>query len=149
MADKLNDRWQTRDFPVLLEVARQMDSGAHFVMAQNVARVLDMRLDEVVPAFEALTPYLESSVQYASGGVAYHAVAKRLTERGRRATGLWPDNEAVADALVELLAQAADQVDDEDDAGALRKAGRLLKNVPASIVTDVTMALIRQQTGLP
>ena len=71
-----------------------------------------------------------------------------LTERGRRKTGLWPDDESTADALFDLLAQAADQVEGEEDAGALRKAGRLLRGVPSAVLADVTAALIRQQTGM-
>lgn len=49
---------------------------------------------------------------------------------------------------MELLTKAGDQVQDEEDASALKRAGRLLRGVPASVLADVTAALIRQQTGI-
>jgi hypothetical protein len=58
----------------------------------------------------------------------------------RRRSGLSAsgrDKEAAVDALIDLLNQAADHVPNEDDTGALKKAGRLLKGAPASVLSDV------------
>lgn len=69
-----------------------------------------------------------------------------LGERGRRAVGLWPDQDAEAEALADLLTQAANKVEDEEDAGALR-AGRLMRGVPSAVVSDILTAWVRSQTG--
>ena len=92
--DLLSDTWYGREFPVLLEVARQLEAGSGVVDTGSVVRALGMDRDDVGRAFDALIPsYLDGKVQRAAGGVVYLAMARRLTERGRRATGLWPDGE--------------------------------------------------------
>jgi hypothetical protein len=144
----LPDRWASRDFPVLIEAARRLDDGQRIAEAEEIAADLDVEVDQVYAALDALVPiYLSGeSVDTLAGRAAY--LVNGITERGRRAVGLWPREEGAADALIELLEQAADHVDDEDDAGALRRAGRLLKTVPAAVLAEVTGALIRQQTGI-
>ncbi|MCW2496591.1 hypothetical protein [Jatrophihabitans sp.] len=143
------DRWHSRDFPVLLEVARLLDGSPQQVDAFVVAQNLALQADDVFAAFDALIPtYLTGKVSRAFGGGVVRAGASRLTDVGRRATGLWPREDAAADALIDLLQQAADSTTDEDDAGNLRKAGRLLKSVPGNVIADVTAALVRQQAGL-
>jgi hypothetical protein len=144
----LPDRWASRDFPVLIEAARRLDDGQRITEAEEIAADLDVEVDQVYAALDALVPlYLSGeSVDTLAGRGAY--LVNGITERGRRAVGLWPREEAAADALIELLEQAADHVDDEDDAGALRRAGRLLKTVPAAVLAEVTGALILQQTGI-
>ena len=140
MPENLRDRWESRDRPALLELARQLD---------ETRSTLHTGDPDIMAAVVALMPtYLDAKVQRSGGGEPYVATIRGLTDRGRREVGLWPSETAAADALLELLQQAADQVDDEDDAGALRKAGRLLRSVPAAVLADVTAALIRQQTGI-
>lgn len=146
----LPDRWHSRDFPVLLETARQLDSGQNVVQGQEVAVASGLSSEDVQSAWHALHPTYINVLDMGQSAAQTRpdlAVAN-LTERGRRAVGLWPREDEAADAFIELLSQAADQLDDEDDAGALRKAGRLLKSVPSAVLADVTAALIRQQTGL-
>lgn len=102
----------------------------------------------MIAALGALTPqYLTGKPLDTLGGTVDFTV-NNITERGRRSTGLWPKEDAATDALIDLLNQAADTTTDEDDAGNLRKAGRLLRSVPGAVMADVTAALIRQQTGL-
>lgn len=148
MADRLNDRWHSRDFPILLALARASEDGGR-LRFDEVAEDLSIRYRDVVASIDLLRTngYVDCRQVHQDGGSA--AVHIRLSERGLRAVGLWPDEDQAAAALIELLTKAADQVDDEDEAGNLRKAGRLLKSVPSSVLADVTAALIRQQTGLP
>lgn len=146
--DPLPDRWHTRDFPVLLEVARAADAEQE-VNLDDIAATLDMRVGQIIAVLDALEDarYLRyDGTEMLSGEV--HVNFVRISERGRRVVGLWPNEEQAADALVELLGQAAEHVDDEDDAGALRRAGRLLRGVPSAVIADVTAALIRQQSGI-
>lgn len=144
----LPDRWHTRDFPVLVEIARQLDRGEGYSDSNGIA-LPDLDSNDILAAFEALEPgYITANLTRSAGAGVVRATATGLTERGRRATGLWPREDAAADALVDLLSQAADNTSDEDDAGNLRRAGRLLKSVPGNVIADVTAALIRQQAGL-
>lgn len=151
MPEPLADRWHDRDLPVLIEIARLIEDGKHVL--QDTVRDTLPELGEldVQSAFRALKPTYVEDIPRSTDtrAIAWHGwPSLRLTERGRRAVGLWPREDAAADALVDLLNQAADTTTDEDDAGALRKAGRLLKSVPGNVLSDVTAALIRQQAGL-
>lgn len=136
------------DLQVLVAAARRLDSEHLQLMSPEQAGDVDLPEGDIGLALRALVPtYLDANAQPGLDAVPQFVVSG-LTERGRRVSGLWPEQEQVADALIELLTQAADHVDDEDDAGALRKAGRLLRGVPAAVLADVTAALIRQQTGM-
>ena len=146
--DRLTDRWHTREYPVLLAAARLLDDGHRPLRVRDIEAQTDIEAGLIIEALRGLVPaYLEGKPLDTLGGTI-DFIVKDLTERGRRATGLWPREDEAAGALIELLEQAADGTQDEDDAGALRKAGRLLKSVPGNVIADVTAALIRQQTGL-
>lgn len=149
MTEKLVDRWHSRDFPVLVAAAQRLESNGVAFLSNNLSLELKMTTDDVGLALAALVPsHLEGERMESAAAGPCEYVVTGITERGRRATGLWPDQEQAADALIELLTQAADHVDDDEDAGALRKAGRLLRSVPGAVLADVTAALIRQQAGL-
>ena len=145
----LSDTWYAREFPVLLEVARQLEGGIGLVDSGSVGRALAMDRDDVGRAFEALIPsYLDGKVQRAAGGVVYLATAKRLTERGRRATGLWPDGDTAVEQLLSALRQAEDLTDDPDDKSALRKASGQLATVSRSVIAEVIAAVVTRQAGM-
>lgn len=146
--ERLADTWNSREFPVLLEVARQLEGGT-LSDHGSVARALGMDADEVGRAFDALIPsFLDGSVQRAAGGVIYSAMAKRLTERGRRATGLWPDGDTAVEQLLSALRQAEELTDDPDDKSALRKAAGQLATVSLSVIAEVIAAVVTRQTGI-
>lgn len=150
MNEMLNDRWHATDFPVLLEVARRIERRDGSISAHRVAEALGRDHNDVIHSLLSLAEpggWVVGQPLRGDNQILAFMVGG-LTERGRRATGLWPSEEAAADALLDLLAQAAEQVEDPDDAGVLRKASRMLKGVPSAVLSDVTAALIRQQTGL-
>lgn len=137
---------------MLAAIARRLDDGQPVVDADDedfLAELQPLDRDTIANSMLALdtAEYVECGVNVMLSGDKFVA-AHTLTERGRRSVGIWPDQELAADALIGLLNQAADLVDDEDDAGALKKAGRLLRGVPSAVLADVTAALIRQQTGI-
>ncbi|MBC2933046.1 hypothetical protein [Nocardioides sp. zg-1228] len=148
----LPDRWNDRDFPALLAAARILESDSpedadtQLEEFQEAAGLSERELVRALIGLEQ-AGYIETQGSAPLAGDPTIWVTG-LTERGRRKTGLWPDEESSADALVDLLAQAAERVGDEDDAGALRKAGRLLRGVPSEVLADITAALIRQQVGI-
>lgn len=151
--DRLPDRWESRDRPVLMEIARRLEAeGGASIDSRQVAAAMSLDEAECARVVVALSEggyiTLAGAPITAWGTGPLITLVADLTSRGRREVGLWPDQEAAADALVELLNQAADAVPDEHEAGALRNAGRLLRGVPSAVIADVTAALIRQQTGL-
>jgi hypothetical protein len=87
-------------------------------------------------------------VQRAAGGVVYLATAIRITERGRRATGLWPDGDTAVEQLLTALRQAEDLTDDPDDKTALRKAGSQLATVSRGVIAEVIAAVVTRQAGI-
>ena len=107
-----------------------------------------MDRDDVGRAFDSLIPsYFDGKVHRAAGGVVYVATAKRLTERGRRATGLWPDGDTAVDQLLSAIRQAEDLTDDPDDKSALRKAGGQPATVSRSVIAEVIAAVVTRQAG--
>ena len=103
--DQFPDEWSTRDLPTLRAVAHQFARDADLVMASTLAHSVEDE-DRIEAALEALNgAYLECVRMEGSLAGAGELRALRLTERGRRAVGLWPSGEA-ADALVDALHQA-------------------------------------------
>jgi hypothetical protein len=121
MTDPLADTWATRDLPVLRAVAAHLDQSPHDVLETNEFEVPGVAPDDVPRALAALNgAYLDVDVTLMSSLAGPGPVAVRgVTERGRRAAGLWPSGES-ADALIELLNKAADDSDDEEDRTWLR-----------------------------
>jgi hypothetical protein len=70
-----------------------------------------------------------------------------LTERGRRAVGLWPSGES-ADALVEALRQAEELTDDPEERTLIRRAAGAIGSVSREIMVDVVAAVVARQSGL-
>ena len=124
-------------------------TAAEIADAEDLRRLRGFDEGQVELALKALEPtYLRIERGPSRGGDGGTMYVTGITDDGRRATGLWPNEEQAADALVELLTQAADHVPDEAGTAVIRRAGRLLRGVPAAVLADVTAALIRQQTGI-
>jgi hypothetical protein len=134
---------------VLLEAARAAESDDGELPVETVATQLEVRNRDVFASIDALSdagyfvraPLLDPDE---TGGSFHHI---RLSEKGRRAVGLWP-SERSADALVDLFRQAADLTDDPEEKGRLRAAAGAVMSVSRDIVADVGAAWVRSQTGL-
>lgn len=146
MTDKLDDVWTTRDWPVLLEVARRIDQGEQFVSPQSVADATGLDLEQVGRAsvalqrrglVETLSSWAEQTDADFSGisGEAYLM------------TGLHPSGDDALSSLVDALRQAADLEQDPDEKTRLRIAADGLLNVSRGIATSVVTAWITKQVG--
>lgn len=146
-ADRLHDRWNTRDFPVVVAVARELDEGTRVVSATDVATSLEMDFLDVVTAMRALVPgYLVGRPVDSLAGTSEFFI-NQLTERGRRAVGIWPSGEGV-DALVDALRQAEEATDDPEEKGILRRASGAVGMVSRDIMVDVVAAVVTKQSGI-
>jgi hypothetical protein len=142
MTNSLPDRWATRDLPVLRRIAEVVEvDNADEVRPEGVAADLGIPQDDALRAMIALhgSGYIEGD--RANSLVGKYIFATDLTERGRRAVGIWPSSDGV-DALVEALQQAAAATDDPDEKGALRKAASAILGVGRDVMTDVIGAVL-------
>ena len=115
MTDRLPDRWSSRDLPFLVAAAREIDAGETALRAEHTP--VDLAAADRIAAAMALVPtYLTGKPLTAAEGVL-DVVINGLTERGRRAVGLWP-NDDTANALVDALQRAAEATDDPDQTAA-------------------------------
>ncbi|MCT1986753.1 hypothetical protein M3C61_06935 [Dermacoccus abyssi] len=146
MIELLPDRWTERDFPLLMAVARRLDAGEHVVQVSALVDELELELPVALRSARTLlgTYVTGRSVDSMSGPL--DAIISDLTERGRRATGLWPSGES-ADALVEALRQAEEATDDPEEKGNLRRAAGAVMGVGRDVMTDVMASVISKQMG--
>lgn len=143
----LAESWHSRDLPVLIEVARRLDAGERGLTASELVEPTGFDLEILLSAFTALDgPYIDGKPLDSMGGrIDYFAL--NLTERGRRAVGLWP-SEKGGDALIELLRQAAEQSTDDEERGLLKRAANSLAGVSTSVLTDVVATAAKVGLGL-
>ncbi|MBT9273621.1 hypothetical protein KMZ32_05975 [Phycicoccus sp. MAQZ13P-2] len=139
-----NDRWTTRDRPVLMAVAMRLDEGKS-ISSETVAEELNISPSDAARAMIALLDvYIQGSELRGLGPST--VIASGLTERGRRVAGLWPAGEGV-DALVNALRQAEEATDDPEEKGAIRRATGAVLGVGKDVMTDVVAAVIAKQMG--
>ncbi|MBA4609271.1 hypothetical protein H1W00_12345 [Aeromicrobium sp. Marseille-Q0843] len=143
----LSDQWHSRDLPVLVETADRLRTSPTVASGQ-VAPAVGIDAAETARAFDALIgTYLLGKVQRTGNGEIYVAIASGVTERGRRATGLWPDGDSAVEHLLSALRQAEELTDDPDDKSALRKASGQLASVSRNVVAEVIAAVVTRQAG--
>jgi hypothetical protein len=144
MTEKLDDVWACRDFPVLVEAARILDRGDGPVSGGPLIEATHLTQQQVFSAFDALTPSYLTGESYDSLAGRGDVFFNGITERGRRAVGLWPSGESV-DALVDALRKAEDATDDPEEKSAIRRAAGAVLGVGREVMTDVMAAVITKQ----
>lgn len=147
---RLGDTWNSRDFPVLLEISHLADTGQRVLPAQ-VASATGLTEEDVDLAIEALvlTGLLienRNKVKFNGGGDRYIILAGWLnpSERGRRLVGLWPSQQTALELMLEQLQAIADNPATTEDGRSRAKkildafagTGReIAVQVAASIIT--------------
>lgn len=149
--ERLPDRWTTRDYRVLLEIARAIDRGDR-AKPDQVAEILGLTEDETNRTISDLKDagYLDERPNIARHDgkpIGFGGNYLILTERGRRTVGLWPSGESV-EALVDALRQAEDATQDPEERTLLRRAAGAVLNVPRDVMVDVMAQVITRQTGI-
>lgn len=145
MVDKLEDVWASRDFPVLVEVARRIDAGEKFLTAGTVAESLGVPVEQVKVAADALERRRLVVVDRGFGG---RWEFKSLSGQAYLLTGLHPSADDDVDRFVEALRKAADQVDDPEEASGLRKLARSAGDVSTNVLGAVLAAVATRAAGL-
>ena len=118
MTEKLDDVWVSRDFPVLVEVARRIDGGESTPSVEDVAAATGMPVEQVQLAGAALK---RRGLVDAIG--AWQASVLRFKDLSAEAyflTGLHPSGDDAVSTLVDALRQAADATPDPQEKSRLR-----------------------------
>lgn len=144
MTEKLEDVWASRDFPVLREITRLIDSGEEFPHKAQLAKATGLSADEVRLAAWALRRRgLIDFNPYAGGDFS---VITDLAGQAYLLTGLHPDGDDLVSQLVSALRQAAEQAVDPEEKGRLRtladNAGAISRNVLSGVLTAVVTGAV-------
>lgn len=144
---KLASTWEARDLPVLSAAAARLDRLEFGVQSEALAEDSGLDRDDVMAALLALAPeYLDVKPLRTLGGLM-DVFAMGITERGRRAVGLWPSGEGV-DALLDALRQAEEATTDPVERTLIRRAMGALGSVSRTVLSDVLAAVVQRQMGM-
>ena len=147
-AAKLPDTWATRDFPVLVAIASALDRapGRPVKVSSLVGLPPQLSPNDVIAAAVALDGVFVEGKSVLRGGQGLYT-AMRLTERGRRAVGLWPEDDPL-EALITALQEAAQQAHDPQDRSRLQNIAKSITEVSSEVMAGVVTAVITSQAGL-
>jgi len=143
----LPDRWSSRDFRVLLAAARRLDGGETHLQVRPLVSDTGLDEGEIIAALQALLDVYIVGKPLGSLQGTIDFLVTGLTERGRRAGGLWPSGES-ADALIDALRHAEELTDDPEEKSLLRRAGGAVGSVSRDIMVDVVAAVVARQSGV-
>lgn len=145
----VNPTWEERDLPVLRAIVELYEeSGGNTIRASHIERRTgfdDRTTQKALHALKPADPPYVTKMHEMSGGEIVFVGAP--TPEARRAVGLWPTPELMADRLVAALAQAAEQEPNEERRGLLRRTAEWLGSAGREVAVDVTAAVISRQVG--
>jgi DNA-binding transcriptional MocR family regulator len=143
MTDKLPDVWTSRDWPVLLEVARRIDSGERMPRVEDVAQATGLSTEAVEQAGRAL----ERRGLVRTKGVDQRVVLRfhDLSGEAYLLTGLHPSGDDAVTTLVDALRQAADLTDDPVEKSRLRALADSALGVSRNVLAGVLTAYLTSQ----
>lgn len=138
MVERLEDVWASRDFPVLVEVTRLIDSGKRPIMISQLAEDLGRSYDEVLISLQALgrRGLVDLTLTFGRGGHVDNVAGDAYLM-----TGLHPDGDDAVSQLIEAIGQAADRISDPEEKTRLRQLGSALGGVSRTVLAEVLAAL--------
>lgn len=142
----LDDTWQTRDFPVLLEVARQADRQPQrlWLSITQVAEATGLSKDDVRTAAHWLAEAgLVQVDRRADSVVAFRGI----TVEARTKVGLWPTPQVAADRLVAALRQAVEEAATPEEKTKRQKALSSLLEGGRDFIVSVAAGVLTGQVG--
>lgn len=150
MTEQSRDRWTTRDYPVLVAAAGYLDANpGRSLSSPDLAELVGRDHLETLAALSALTPtHLIGKEDRRGANMLASIVVIEVTERGRRAAGLWPAHDNHLASLIAALQSAAEQTDDPEQRSTLRRVGDGLAAAPGNIAAGAVTAWLAAQGGL-
>jgi hypothetical protein len=141
----LNDRWASRDYPVLEWIVQQFDaSDRPGITSDSIASQLGISPDEAFAAAQNLYRggYLVDVTMWAGG-----CMIGDITERALRETGLWPNEEAIADSLLWFLEQKIEQATTADERGRWAKIRDGFAGAGRDVAVEFAAAMATRSLG--
>lgn len=138
--DTLDDQWDRRDFPVLREIVRNLDTAPD-IPGPSITELA---------AATGLTPTAARAAAHALddaglirmawvGGGGLQSQALKISAEARRLAGVWPTPETALDRMVTALEAIAASTSDEDT----RTRARKLRDALTGAGRDLGMAAAR------
>lgn len=143
------DTWSNRDSPVLAAIVGMYDESGSSPHTGPLAEATGLSEEEVIRAIRALeheSPPFLLDVKWAMSGPPWSVGTP--TGHARRAVGAWPTAETLADRLVLGLNNAADQEQDQERQGWLRKTAAYLGSAGRDIAVDIAATAVNKQIGI-
>lgn len=144
-----NQTWTSLELPILEAVLRLEGTGTpmrtQFIASE--AGISDEH--EAARGIAALVQagYLEGKPITAWGDPVPEYIIEQPTERARRTTGQWPNEDPVGQ-LVRLLEDRIAEVDDPDQKSKLKAFRDAVLAMGQGLATSVLVELLKQRTGL-
>jgi DNA-binding transcriptional MocR family regulator len=145
MTERLDDVWNSRDYPVLMEVARILDQpGPAVPRIRQVAAATGLSEADVTAAGVALERrgLVTLGAKSAGGSFAWFT---DISGSAYLLTGLHPDGDDAFSRLISALTQAAELTADPDEKSRIRRAVDGLLGISRDISVGITTAVITAQ----
>lgn len=144
--DSLPDIWFSRDLPILREVARRVEAGDESLDAKEIATTLGMDRKTVEDAGMRLEEdgYLADGVSAMGTGILRF---ERVTAKGRREVGQWPNADVVADRLLAALQAAVDQAPEGPEKTKRRQVLEVVAAAGRDFAVQLGAMLVAQRIG--
>ncbi|MFG3576412.1 hypothetical protein [Micromonospora chersina] len=138
----VNPTWEDRDLPVLRAIVELYEeSGGRQNRPHHIVERTGLDEQSVLRSLRALDgEYVEVTIVDDGTPVLFG----RPNGEARRAVGLWPTPEVLADRLVQALALAAEQEPNEEKRGKLRSLGTWAGNAGRDLMVDVAAAALNR-----
>lgn len=141
MNTKLDDVWNTRDYPLLMAIMKHVDAVG--IPLQSYELETDLAKEDQHRALRALEAQGLLTASYRGGtpdGV------RSITGKAYTLTGLHPDGDDVRERLVSLLEQLADKTADVEEASRIKQAakqvGLFSRDTAAGFVSAVASGML-------
>jgi hypothetical protein len=155
MSDVLieTDIWTDTDFPVLRTLAGWFtnDEQGPFFPLEELVTTLGWPEGRVGYAVIRLGDAGLIRTMSALWGKPYPMMVTGVTTAGLRASGAWPSEASVLDALIDTLLDLADRQDaaNPEEGSKLRAAASVIGRMAVSVGTDFASRLAAHAAGLP
>ena len=145
------NKWDAIDFPVLIATAEAFDDGVAPILQDGQITVDGLSEADVTGALIRLIErggYIDGEVSRTLGGGSF-VVMRGLSERGLRATGVWPTDDRAVESVVAALESAAERETDPAKKSKIVSAARAVGQVVGTAAGETLGAFVRQQLGIP
>lgn len=142
---RLQDRWADRDYPVLEWIVAQFDTPDPEADDTTMTAALGISADDAAAAVQNLERgrFLTNVTWAFDNGFA----VGNITERALRETGVWPNNEAIADQLLWFVQQKIDDATTPDERSRWEKLRGGLLGAGRDVLVDLAAAIAARSVG--